>query len=274
MRITRRSSRFLLAALAVGALTGQSAAAAAELLSHRAVYQLSLAKGSGGTSMAVSEVRGGLVMEWRDSCAGAISNQRLGFVASVGDGPGFTYDVRFSSWESPDHQQLRFNVRSFDGGLLFEEFRGEASLDQAGGEAAFAEPPGETLSLPPGTLFPTAHMIKLIEGAKAGDVLVSHDVFDGSGLEGLSRVTAVIGRPIPVEGPHEAEEERPLLDTLRWPVSLAYHDMTGADDMPIFELTFELSDRGVLYDLVLDYGDFALEADLEQLEAFEAPDCP
>jgi len=274
-----RPSRVVLAAPALAtllltAVTAQPAAAAVELLSHRAVYQLSLAQG-GRASDSVSDVRGGLVMEWRDSCAGAISNQRLGFVASFGDGPGFTYDVRFSSWEAPDHRQLRFNVRTFDGGILFDEYRGEASLDEVGGKVAFAEPAGETLTLPRGTLFPTEHMQKLIEGAKAGEVVVSHDVFDGSGMEGLSRITAVIGRPITVEADaaDDAAADRGD-DERRWPISLAYHDVTMADDVPTFELTFQLSEGGVLYDLVLDYGDFALAADLEQLEIFEAPHCP
>ena len=261
--------RGALGAVALVALTIQPAAAAVELLSHRAVYQLSLAQGT-ATTGGVSDVRGGLVMEWRDSCAGAISNQRLGFVASIGDATDFSYDVRFSSWESPDHTQLRFNGRSFDDGMLFEEFRGEASLDDAGGKAAFSEPSGETLVLPRGTVFPTAHMIELIEGAKAGEVVISHDVFDGSGVEGLSRVTAVVGRPIEVEASPAVAED----SARRWPVSLAYHDVTDADDVPSFELTFELSERGVLHDLVLDYGDFALQADLEQFEAFEAPRCP
>jgi hypothetical protein len=79
----------------------------------------------------------------------------------------------------------------------------------------------------------------------------------------------VIGRPITAE----AKAEGVAAGELRWPVSLAYHEVTGADDMPTFELTFELTERGVLHDLVLDYGDFALKADLEQLEAFDSPRC-
>lgn len=246
----------------------QPAAAAVELLSHRAVYRLSLAEG-GGASGGVTDVTGGLVMEWRDSCLGAISNQRLGFVASLGDGPGFAYDVRFSSWESPDNQRLRFNVRSFDDGFLFEEFRGEAAMDDKGtGQAEFALPAGETLELPRGTLFPTEHLRRLIEGAERGQMVVSHDVFDGSGVEGLSRITAVIGRSKP------AAKEEDISGDRRWPVSLAYHEASGSEELPDFEISFDLSDRGVLYDVVLNYGDFALQADLEQLETFEAPRCP
>lgn len=257
-----------LAVLAVGLLVAEPVASAVELLSHRAAYRLSLAEGASPAG-GVTGVRGGLVMEWRDSCEGSISTQRLGFVASVGDGPDFSYDVRFSSWESRDNKRLRFTVRSFDGGQLFEEYQGEASLDEIGrGHAAFAKPSGEAIDLPSGTLFPTEHMRRLIAGAEHGEVVVSHDVFDGSGLEGLSRVTAVIGRSKPAAGGADASGKQ------RWPVSLAYHPVGGADDMPSFELTFELSDRGVLHDLVLDYGDFALQAELERLDTFEAPHCP
>ena len=258
---------FGLGALVLGLGVAEPVAAAVELLSHRAAYRLSLADAAG--AVGVSDVRGGLVLEWRESCEGSISTQRLGFVATMGDGPDFSYDVRFSSWESPDHKRLRFNVRSFDGGDLFEEYQGEALLDEGGsGRAAFAKPSAEAIELPVGTLFPTEHMRRLIEGAAEGEVVVSHDVFDGSGFEGLSRITAVIGRSRPVAG------EAAASGTLRWPVSLAYHDAGGADDMPSFEITFELSERGVLHDLVLDYGDFALAAQLQQLETFEAPHCP
>jgi hypothetical protein len=262
-----------LIALALGAMLASSpaaswpAAAAVELLSHRAAYRLSLAS-TPSLLGSVSDVRGGLVLEWRDSCAGAISNQRLGFIASLSEGPDFAYDVRFSSWESPDNKQLRFSVRSFDDGELFEEFRGEAMLDDAGkGLAAFSAPQGETLSLPQGTLFPTEHLRRLIAGAERGEVLVSHDVFDGSGVAGLSRVTAVIGHAVPV-APGEN-----LTGKQRWPVTLAYHDATGVDDMPVFQISYMLSESGVLHDLVLDYGDFALAAELEQLDTFAAPDC-
>jgi hypothetical protein len=255
------------AAVAEPVITAHPAAAAVELLSHRAAYRLSLAEGSSATG-GVAAVRGGLVIEWRDSCAGAISNQRLGFIASLEEGGDSTYDVRFSSWESPDNKQLRFTVRSFDDGYLYEEFRGEATLDDAGaGHAAFSEPPGEELALPQGTLFPSEHLRQLIIGAERGEVVISHEVFDGSGPEGLSRVTAVIGksRAAPVDGDESGK--------LRWPVTLAYHEAHGADDMPVFEIAFQLSDRGVMHDLVLDYGDFTLEGELEQLDTFAAPEC-
>ena len=102
----------------------------------------------------MSQVRGGLVLEWRAACDGWISQQRLGFVAEADDGPGFAYDVRFSSWESLDNTQLRFNVRSFDGPNMHEEFRGLAELMAPGGTGAvhYQIPDGQDVSLPAGTI--------------------------------------------------------------------------------------------------------------------------
>src|SRR5918996_587616 len=132
-------------------------AAPVELLSHRAAYRLSLADsddGSGPASAEFESVRGALVMEWRASCEGWLSTQQLGFIGATPEGPDVTYDVRFSSWESPDNTQLRFNIRSFDGGDLAEEFRGQAELEGPGGpgEVRYALPAPSTLDLPSGTV--------------------------------------------------------------------------------------------------------------------------
>lgn len=264
-----------LTCLALGAAVMLGAApssAKVDLLSHRAAYRLSLVDAE--RSIGVTSVDGGLVLEWRASCEGSISNQRIGFVAHVGDGPGFVYDVHFSSWESPDGTRLRFNVRAFDDGHPVEDYRGEAVLEALGGagRATFVVPAEETIDLPRGTLFPTEHMRRLIESAERGEVVVSHDLFDGSGREGLSRVTAVIGRSEVAERtwPDEAGLEG---GERTWPVSLAYHTASGVDDLPSFEIMFDLTERGVLHDLMLDYGDFALQAEMEQLETFPAPVC-
>ena len=44
--------------------------------------------------------------------------------------------------------------------------------------------------------------------------------------------------------------------------------------LPQFEIAFDLSPGGVLNNVRLDYGEFALKADLEKLETFAQPVCP
>jgi hypothetical protein len=250
----------LAAAILTVAWATQSAGAV-DLASHRAAYRLTLADGGPG---AVTSVRGGLVMEWKESCDGWTSNQRLAFQAGQADGPDFSYDVRFSSWESEANDKLRFSVRSFDDGKPFEEFRGEASLPENGdGEASFSVPEGKSVPLPAGTLFPTQHIKTLIAAAERGENFVSVPVFDGSGLDALSNVSAVIVKKWPAEAGKPAA----------WTMNLAYHDLADRSEEPEFQLSFKLRADGITDDITLDYGQFILHGTLDQLERLPSPVC-
>lgn len=241
-------------------------AAAVELQSHRAAYRLTLA--GSGSEVGFVDVRGALVIEWRASCDGWLSRQRLGFVASTDEGDGLTYDVRFSSWESRDRTRIRFTLRSYDGPELYEEYRGEAALAAPGapGRAHYERPRTVEVELPAGTMFPTEQIARLIEDARAGHRIARYTVFDGSGPDALNTVSAVIGEPHEVTG----EDGRP---SRRWPVALAYFDPDGTGDEPAFEIAFDLDERGILYDVELDYGEFALEGTLDSLELLEPQTC-
>ena len=245
---------------------------AAGLASHRAAYRLSLADSE--RSLDLVRADGVLGIEWRIACDGWLSRQFLAFKAHTQEGEELSYDVRFSSWESSDNRRLRFTVRRFDeGGRIDEEFRGEAVLENdgatGGGVARFTAPEARTVPLPPGTIFPTEHMQTVLASARSGERLVSHAVFDGSGFDALTQVTAVIGQPR-ADGKSEEEKE----DARRsWPVSMAYYDAAKGDDLPDFEVAFVLDDDGVLRELVLDYGEFRLNAVLEDLERLPPPDC-
>jgi hypothetical protein len=254
-------TRSVLAAALFSAIAAAGGADAAELASHRAAYRLNLADGGAGN---VTTVRGGLVMEWRRSCDGWTSNQRLAFQAGQADGSDFSYDVRFSSWESTSNDRLRFSVRSFDDGKPFEEFRGSAVLPGNGdGEAVFTIPEGETVALPAGTLFPTQHIKALIAAAERGENFLSVPVFDGSGLDALSNVSAVVTRGWP------SEKGKPQA----WTMNLAYHDLSDRSEEPEFQLTFKLRADGVTDDITLDYGQFVLHGTLDQLDTLPSPVC-
>jgi len=252
-------------AFLVGAVP--AAEAAVDLVSHRAAYRLSLLERQPGT--VFSRIQGGLVIEWRATCEGATTSQRLGFVADDGDGEGFSLDIRFSSWESADDRRMRFHSRTFDNGRPAETFEGSAELDPSGGGgvARYTEPEPAEVPLPPGTVFPTEHMRQLIESAKAGRSLANHIVFDGSDETGLSEVTAFIGSP------RNAGDEAEGDDEPRWPVSLAYHDIEADAETPAFELAFDLAPGGIFHDLVLGYDEFSLKAELESLELLDEPAC-
>lgn len=244
------------------------AAPAAALAPHMAAYRLSLVDAA--KSGTLVQVDGGLVIEWRQACDGWLSHQRLGFVATTDTGVGFTHDVRFSSWEALDGDELRYSIRSFDGDQIDEEYRGEADRVSEGSEARFRVPEDRTVDLPADTVFPTDHLRRLLESAVAGEQFVSHAVFDGWGYDALTQITSVIGQP---RGLDAAAGEEGTADARVWPVSMAYYPAGDGGDVPEFEATFLLDENGVLRDLVLDYGDFGLEAELVELDLLEPPDC-
>jgi hypothetical protein len=257
---------WILAAGAMVAVAVAGSVAEAALEPHRAAYRLKLAEKHHASPL--SDVRGGLVIEYRLACDGWLSRQRLGFAAATEAGEGITHDVRFSSWESLDGSRLRYTVRSFEGDALQEEYRGEAWLDAEDGSgiASFGTPHDEKVVLPSGTVFPTDHIRRILEEAGAGKRFVSHEVFDGWGFDALTQITSVIGPPQTIE-PASAEKSR------AWPVSMAYYNIEKKADTPDFEAVFLLTEEGVLRDLLLDYGEFQLDATLESFELLGRPAC-
>lgn len=255
--------------LVVVAISIWSSAAGAALQPHVAAYRLSLAD-QRDPSTPLVEVRGGLVIEWRLACDGWLSRQRLAFVAVTEEGQDLSHDVRFTSWEATDGRRMRYSYRSYDRDELTDDFRGEAWLDPAdGGMAIFSAPSEREVRLPPGTVFPTEHIRDVLDLARAGERFASHHVFDGAGFDALTQITSVIGQPRMVE---PLAEDTAASDRA-WPVSMAYYDLEDTSDTPKFQARFLLGEDGILRDIVLDYGEFQLDAALETVEPFERPDC-
>jgi EipB-like len=243
--------------------------ASAVLQPHVAAYRLSLASGP-SIGIPFTEVRGGLLIEWRRACDGWLSRQRLAFVGTFEEGGGLSHDVRFSSWEALDGSKMRYSYRSYGDEELEEDFRGEARLEpSAGGVATFSEPSAREIKLPPRTIFPTAHIEQVLDEARAGSRFVTHQVFDGAGFDSLTQITSVISQPETLDPSAQDNQGAGRA----WRVSMAYYDLHESSATPKFEAEFLLGENGVLRDVVLDYGDFQLDATLEKLELMTPPEC-
>lgn len=269
MGSARRSVWFLAVGL-VALIISSTAFAALE--SHRAAYRLKLDQSH--RMSGLSGVDGGLVIEWQRSCDGWLSHQRLGFIAATEGGGDFSHDVRYSSWEAGDGSEMRYTVRSYDGDLLREEYKGNARIDSAesGGVATFTKPDEKDVTLPPGTVFPADHFNRILAEADKGNAFISHDVFDGWGFDALTQVTSVIGNLRPYE-PSSDKELPSSSDAEAWPVSMAYYSIAEQSDLPEFEAKFMLTEEGVLQELLLDYGDFRLKATLSEFMRLDEPAC-
>ena len=245
------------------------------LVPHRATYEmkLSVARPNSG----IAQVNGLMTLETVDSCDGWEIKQRIKLTFLRGDGEEFTTDSSFTSYESKDGLELRFSVRNAQNDEVEEELRGRADLEALGsrGRASFTLPETRSFDLPAGTLFPTTHLALILKHARAGDKSVSYKVFDGARLDGAFQVNAVIGRPrrLGQPAPLVKGDTALLRGQPEWGVRFAFFASGDQGAQPEYELALDLLGNGVARAMLLDYGDFAVEARLIQIEALPRPKC-
>jgi len=253
-----------MAALAAGfCLLGT--AHAADLVPHRAVYDMHL--GVARHNSGIIDIRGSMIMETSESCDGWETTQRIKLSFSHNDAEESESDSTFASFESRDGVNYRFNTRNMEDGELDDEFSGLAALERAGGpgKAVFTEPQQQEFKLPEGTVFPTMHMMKLIDRAAAGDTIMNFRVFDGSRLEGAFDVNAVITGTQPKT---KVSVDNPLLkDQKMWVMRLAFFSTNKNVADPEYEIAVELQANGVTRAITLDYGDFTVVGELRDIQA-------
>jgi envelope integrity protein B len=264
----------LIAALVIAAPLADRAAAA-DLAPYRARYALSLA--STDASGGVIGGGGMLLDEWRRTCDGWTEQEHFYLHLQYGEDnvaheTSDSYST-LATWEASDASRFSFDLRRASTDQPYEEIRGEARRTGAGGSAVFTKPQAVTLALPRGTLFPAAHNRLLVERAQAGDRFIVRRVFDGSDVETAAPVSAVIGpRLAPGSGAGKLPRSR-LLDRPSWQIRLAFFSADRAAELPEYEESVRLLDNGVVQDMVLDYGDHTIHAQLEQIEALPRPRC-
>jgi hypothetical protein len=120
-------------------------------------------------------------------------------------------------------------------------------------------------------LFPTAHTLKVLELAEAGENLFWSEVFDGSDEQGLFGVGVIIGERS--EAPEDAKAPKELEGVPAWRLGLAFFPHESKELEPEHEQNLRLYRNGVAEDLILQYGDFSVRTILKQLEKLPPPGC-
>ncbi|MBV8888797.1 MAG: cell envelope integrity EipB family protein [Alphaproteobacteria bacterium] len=253
------------------AMLAPASAAAAEIAPHRALYTMTL--GTTRNDSGVADAQGTMSYEWGETCDGWTIEQRYRLKMRYAESDDVDIASNFVTWEAKDGLRYRFNQKEKRNGDVDEEIRGEAKLDGPGkgGTATFEKPQPQTLNLPVGTLFPSAHTILLIDSAHQGENFISRQVFDGSTAENAVQVSAVIGPPVPPDP--DAGKKSALLQRPGWRVRLAFFPADASIEKPDYELGMRLLDNGVSQDMTIDYGDYQIRAKLDDIETLPRPGC-
>lgn len=254
-------------------LAATDAAAAPGLISSRAIYDISLDHTSGGGVVAA---HGRMAIEFRDTCDGWSTAQRL--IADMADAQGQTSrtDFAVTAWESKDGRTMRFDVSDRRDGKSEERERGEAVLDGdgRGRVTLFAGRPA-SFTLPAGTQFPTRQLSDVIAAAMRGRGGFRHLVFQGGNRSDLYFSTAVIGRAVDgraLAADRRADRAGLLKGVPAWTALISFFPPTARVETPDYEVASHLFANGVNGTMSLVYPNYTLRAALVRLEPLK-PSC-
>lgn len=253
-----------------GALVFATTAFAAEpLLPHRAVYSLSLAKGS--PSGGIAGANGDMLFDLKADCEGWTFISQLRFQLLMEDGSTIRYGTSLEGWEATDGSRYRFHVRQYGPYGLESENQGEARMPPAGGDGTvrYSEPDPRSILLSAGTVFPTAVTAITIAKAQEGGQLFWAPIFDGTEDQDLYDLSVSIG----AQKDGQNERLAALAGHLSWPIGLAYYSRASQEMLPDYQTEFRLYDNGVVDNQIFYLDDFALRALLTDLTPYASPDC-
>jgi hypothetical protein len=284
MQPTIRLSRRLLGTVAAACLLGLPAAAQApapaaqhgvpgeavaagvgRMVAHRAAYRLDLRE---GRNSGITSVRGAMVFDVQDACEGWATRQRMTMTVTDRDGQEIETVSDYATYEAKDGTGLRFSLTQSTGGAVSQRVSGEAELSPDGsGRIRYAEPAGKEEALPRGTILPTRHTVLAIEAARSGRRLLVAPLFDGTSDDGAQDTTTVVS----AWTPGAANDRFPLLaNQASARMRIAFFERgaaTSGASQPEYEVGLRYFENGVADELVMDFGEFAVEGRMLELAA-------
>jgi EipB-like len=257
------------------------AAAGAPFLPHQALYELSLVKSRGSTS--IEAARGRILYNFSGSaCEGYTSDFRQVSELDSGEGKTTLSDLRSTSWEDGAGKSYRFKIdtRMNNGDASAVDGIAERTGDRI--SVKLKQPVAKTFTLDGSTVFPTEQIQRIIAAAKEGKSVLELSVYDGSDNgEKVYNTLSVIGAPIPgdrtIATPDPSTTHDKMKALTRWPVTVSYYDRDAKADSgeqtPVYAMSFELYEDGVSRALVLDYNDFVISGKMGKFDVKDSKPC-
>jgi hypothetical protein len=279
-----RSLALAVAVLAFGsgfAVSPADAAAGVPFLPHQALYDLSLVKSRGSSS--INNARGRILYNFSGSaCEGYTSEFRQVSELESGEDKVTLSDLRSTSWEDGEGKSYRFKIDSRMDDTDSSTVDGVAERTGDHVTVKLKQPEAKTFTLDGDTVFPTQQIQRIIEAARAGKSVLELTVYDGSDNgEKVYNTLSVIGQAIPgdrtIAAPDPSTTSDAMKSLTRWPVTVSYYDHgsrpTEGEQTPVYSMSFELYENGVSRALVLDYNDFVVAGALGKFDVKDAKPC-
>lgn len=268
-----KSILFLLPALLLA-----TAAEAATVAPHRAVYDLSLLRANEGASLQSASGRMAFEIEG-SSCEGYTVSFRMATRYRPKEGDMTVIDTMTTTYEGPGALDFRHQLKETIDGAVREDKRIKMTRAALGseGEGSLSTKSAAPFTVPAGAMLPMQHQLRLMALGEKGGGRDSSVIFDGS-EEGKSfRAISFVGKAKP-PGAVARDAGNPAAAPLKslgsWPMTISYFPLEGDAETPEYQVSFDMYENGVATGLVLDYGQFALKGQLTDLKMLEATSCP
>jgi hypothetical protein len=253
------------------------------LVPHRAIYDLSLGATRGNSQIV--GVSGRIFYDFDgNACDGYTLQFRQVSELDSGEGKKATSDLRSTTWEDADAKSFKFNSQNFLDENLVDSVDGHAERGAAATAVNLVKPAHKALDVGAAVVFPTEHMVRVINAARAGKTILDFPVYDGSDTgDKVFDTLTVIGHKLDADdrkrddAAEEPDNRKKLANVPRWPVTISYFEQAttpkSGEQTPVYAIGFELYENGISRTLSLDYNDFVVSGKLTQLEIKDVKPC-
>lgn len=260
----RRLVCFVLVAIAM-----TPAGAFAQMQPHRAEYALRL--GSAANAPRI----GTAVQDLTQDCAGWRLKRDILTEIALTSYLKMNLSSRLDAEEQRNGNALRYRTVQVQNGST-REFKGrvQRSDKEIRAEITYPEGPPAQFALPPSTLLPIAAIDHLIERLRANAAAFPALMFDAEVIGDVFLVDVTELEDGRLRSARPAEKPITLPKARSWPVSMTFTRGRQQAQRPLFAVSAQIFENGVLDRLTVETGLVTVTADLESLEMRPAPNCP
>ena len=247
----------------------QQTEAAPKLVSHTAVYEVSLLK----QTSVLSDAYGNLKMRIQDVGDAWVSQQSSEITLLTHSGREIKTWTTVSYWESKDGKSFKF-MTNFNDSKDGEKVLGSAERDPSTGKVIvkYTTPNNRKVELDKNVFFPIQHLRHLIKLAKAKKISDDSVVFDGSnGKCKTMDINSILGEG----GPLKPETLKLMKgsEQLSFPVAMSVF-LNPGQDTPDYRILQNITESGVVEGMTMYFPrnnsstqpDYQLVATLKKVE--------
>ena len=241
---------------------------AVKLLSHNAIYDLSIALINNNSSLEGGKGRSAFKI--KQVCNGWDINEDFFLIyelANKQNTKSFSSHKTFENATGTQHSFEHSEKSDFNGENSYEGYIEKIDNKIIG---SLINNDTKKLSFDKDVLFPIEHLKKLINiASNKGKFFTSKVFFGNEEKEFIKTVSAFISK----KRISKIKNITYLSKKMVWPIKLAFYPYETRKSKPDYEITIELDDVGIIHSYKVNYENFIVHADLKKFKVIDAVGC-